>query len=560
MNALRRVANQVFFTRGGQATIATTGATLLASFNFQAETKDFFQASFKTTKDPDAIVDFYSTEDFLQILGVFSFATHAILAGVEWDAKEEMTNTVWNTMRISFDITEKEENINGQDVVTYFNKRERFIQYIPFTKILLWDQVQNYGYRVMPDGQIMVNHEGESFYGPWPVRMLVGLHARYVIWATEKHINSPLFGTEDLEAAEHQRSNIPAYVAQQWLDSLRQSQEDAIAKSKLAGKNSEHQEATLKSIKRLQRRKTTIMVERTPGQPGVLTDSVRVRMEDDDAQKAVRDVLRNVKEVEGSAASANLLSNLLEKTKMPLTVEPPASTPVPVVMPTADAQAPPPKAGGNGIISRLFRSAPPAPPMAAVAVANTTASPNSIGNADALAGGAYGYDSTPKKYGGAYAAPVTKAGHEARTDYTIEMNGVVPKRIQSFPSQQGVDELKAWRTEARSLRLLELLDEAKTPMDERPEEHAVRVPDGIVFKEVIEKASHRHCVEMWDAYTKCKENRAKKFGKENTHDKCKGWWSKYQDCLDDASPKLVLSMLEAVAKDDPDPNMVRLRR
>ena len=62
-------------------------------------------------KDPDALVDFYSTEDFLQILGVFPFAIHLILAGVEWRTDCENTMTVWNTMRISFDITEKEEEV-----------------------------------------------------------------------------------------------------------------------------------------------------------------------------------------------------------------------------------------------------------------------------------------------------------------------------------------------------------------------------------------------------------------------------------------------------------------
>ena len=30
---------------------------------------------------------------------------------------------------------------------------------------------------------------------PRPVKFLVQLHAQYVIWATEKHINSPIFGT-----------------------------------------------------------------------------------------------------------------------------------------------------------------------------------------------------------------------------------------------------------------------------------------------------------------------------------------------------------------------------
>ena len=60
------------------------------------------------------MVDFYSTEDFLQVLGVFPFAIHVILAGVEWSTACENTMTVWNAMRISFDITEKEEELNGQ--------------------------------------------------------------------------------------------------------------------------------------------------------------------------------------------------------------------------------------------------------------------------------------------------------------------------------------------------------------------------------------------------------------------------------------------------------------
>merc|ERR1719310_1400181 len=120
---LTRAINGMFFTRAGQTTLGLTGGGLVLSFQVMADSTDFFEETFITTKDPDAIVDFYSTEDFLQILGIFPFAIHAILAGVEWDAKAEQPNTVWNMMRISFDITEKEEQINGQDVVTFFNKR-----------------------------------------------------------------------------------------------------------------------------------------------------------------------------------------------------------------------------------------------------------------------------------------------------------------------------------------------------------------------------------------------------------------------------------------------------
>ena len=83
---------------------------------------------FKTTKDADAIADFYSTEDFLQILGIFPMAIHFVLAGVDWDPKRENTMKVWDSMQISFDITEKEEIIDGKTAVTMFNKRRSIWQ------------------------------------------------------------------------------------------------------------------------------------------------------------------------------------------------------------------------------------------------------------------------------------------------------------------------------------------------------------------------------------------------------------------------------------------------
>ena len=42
--------------------------------------KDFFShVIVEKGKDPDAIVDFYSTEEFLQILGIFPFAISFVL-------------------------------------------------------------------------------------------------------------------------------------------------------------------------------------------------------------------------------------------------------------------------------------------------------------------------------------------------------------------------------------------------------------------------------------------------------------------------------------------------
>lgn len=507
MQALRRLATNVFFTRGGQATLASTAVGLVASFQIEADAKDFFHYTFKTTKNPDAIVDFYSTEEFLQILGIFPFATSAILAGVVWDESAEMTNTVYNTMRISFDLTEKEEQIDGQDVVTFFNKRERFLQYIPFTQILLWDQVQNYGYRRLTDGTIEVSHQGESFYGPWPVRLLVGLHAQYVIWATEKHINSELFGSEDLEAVEHQRANIPAHVVSQWLAALGKSQEEAIAKSKLSGKGSEHQEETLKSLKKLQRRQTSISIERTPGQQGVLSGNVRVKVEDPADQKVIRDALKNLKDVDGDEKAASQLATLINHKEATGLVR------------TSTAS--------STSTRSLFGSSKPkeaASPASKKGDAPTVDVPKT----ETLN---YGWEST-EKYKGAFAA----------------RKAPVNRQPSSTP-----DEMALWRTEARSLRLIELFEEAGESIKARPESCRVRLPDGLDFEDVIEKATHRACVTAWEAYTACKANR------KGSHEKCNGWWLRYKHCLDSSAPHIVLAALEAVASHDPDPNIVRLR-
>tara|TARA_B100000795_G_scaffold267709_1_gene253112 strand:+ start:147 stop:1010 length:864 start_codon:yes stop_codon:yes gene_type:complete len=201
-------------TGPGLATLGTAGVGCVALQGQFGTGKDFFHHKFTTTKHPDKIVDFYSTEEFLQILGIFNFATNFVLAGVVWATDTDQKNTVWNMMEISFDITEREQTLaDGTTVVAFFNKRERFKNYIPWTNILLWDQVQNYGYRRRADGVIEVQHHGESFYGPWPVRLLVQLHSYYVIWATETHLNSELFGSDDLEAVEKQRENIPLAVS-----------------------------------------------------------------------------------------------------------------------------------------------------------------------------------------------------------------------------------------------------------------------------------------------------------------------------------------------------------
>merc|ERR1719201_1394913 len=198
--------------------------------------------------------DFYSTEDFLQILGIFSFAIHFVLAGVEWDTEKENTMKVHNAMEISFELQEREETLDsGDTVVAFFQKVERFKNFIPFTPFLMWDQTQCYGYERRDDGTCEVFHRGKVFYGPLPVRWAVQLHARYVIWATEKHINSPAFGSGNLEVQEEQRGNIPGYAISDFLRRLAVAQKVAIESGKIAaGSSTAEAEVTLKKLQRLQ--------------------------------------------------------------------------------------------------------------------------------------------------------------------------------------------------------------------------------------------------------------------------------------------------------------------
>lgn len=254
--------------------------------------EDFFEHKFITDKNPDDIVDFYSTEDFLQILGVFPFAIKFVLAGVEWDLEKENTMKVHDSMEISFTLTEREEETaDGEKVVAFFQKRERFKNFIPFSPFLMWDQTQCYGYNRREDGTCEVFHRGEVFYGPLPVRFLVKLHAMYVIWATEKHINSPTFGNGDLEANEHQRSNVPAHVFQDFLSRLALGYQIAIESGKIASSQPTHKaEETLANLKKLQRTHTQAYVS-TMKKVNLRRQVSSIEVADPSAQAAIDNAL-----------------------------------------------------------------------------------------------------------------------------------------------------------------------------------------------------------------------------------------------------------------------------
>mmetsp|Transcript_13449 Transcript_13449/g.25313 ORF Transcript_13449/g.25313 Transcript_13449/m.25313 type:complete len:383 (-) Transcript_13449:192-1340(-) len=100
----------------------------------------------------------------------------------------------------------------------WFNKRERF--HDVFLGYTMWDMVTNFGFETLPDGRTMVYHHGEYFRGNIPpvsllVRLVFGVHARWVAWATEHHINHYAFqnDTDFDEQLEHEsRVDMPLFL------------------------------------------------------------------------------------------------------------------------------------------------------------------------------------------------------------------------------------------------------------------------------------------------------------------------------------------------------------
>jgi hypothetical protein len=185
--------------------------------------KDFSHGSFITDKDPDAIAELYQAEDLLKLIAIhpfmFSLFMDRVKVGEEPKSEEEMHLSMEESrmivqnlgMEASFVITEEEEEIDGQNVRTSFKRYERFLDYVPFlydwdidgdSKILLWDQIWTFGFRRLDDGRYEVYHTGHQFWGPWPVRIIIHLHQRYLLWACKDLMTSPYFASEEDDAMD----------------------------------------------------------------------------------------------------------------------------------------------------------------------------------------------------------------------------------------------------------------------------------------------------------------------------------------------------------------------
>jgi len=163
-------------------------------------------------------------------------------------------------MEVSFEIIEHEEEVDGETKLVSFLRHERFIDWFPLLadlgiKILLWDQTWRYGFDRLPDGTIEVYHRCEHFTGPWPIRLIVAIHQRYVQWGCEKFINGDSFGTEDLDRQQEELACIPLHVVKTFVGKLRAEKAKALeAQRKEVGRDPasiEKAEAELQQLDKL---------------------------------------------------------------------------------------------------------------------------------------------------------------------------------------------------------------------------------------------------------------------------------------------------------------------
>jgi len=320
---------------GRTLTFGAYGATTAACIQyFYGSAEDFFDYRFTTTKNPNDLAEFYASEDFMEIFCIFPFVVEFMMKNGEFaaDAMPGYDQTV-NTfgfggpggmeVSMAFDEGEIDTTGDGQaDTVAYFNKRERFKDWAPFMpkymNVVFWDLTQNFGYHRKADGTCEVYHHGETFYGPFPIRLIFTCHAYYVAWATERYIQRPDFGNRDKTDDLHElRKTIPIEVMGEFLGNLSSSVEKAKADALKAGQTAtvaKHEE-TLSKLKDAKKKKlkSTMSIYETGGE----ASKVKVEVDNKEVQDTIRAALSTIGDMEkGKGADRQALEQLLAASEL----------------------------------------------------------------------------------------------------------------------------------------------------------------------------------------------------------------------------------------------------
>jgi len=152
------------------------------------------------------------------------------------------------------DEDEDEEDEEETSIVEKFVKKERFrLLENWFTNRHLFDLTVEFGFRLKDDNEtVEVIHKGLHYSGLWPFYFVFLFHSMYFIWATERYINSPVFGNEDLEEQSvRYRRNIPLTTVTEILFDLTEDIRQAREWAKSHSKSTQEYDESLEDIKAL---------------------------------------------------------------------------------------------------------------------------------------------------------------------------------------------------------------------------------------------------------------------------------------------------------------------
>lgn len=292
------------------------GLAMVAGQYYLGTAENIFDEKFVTYKKSEDLADFYGTEDFMEIFCVFPFMVNFMMRGAEFD--DDGTIHAWGLLgpgelEVTINFDEKEVDTDGDgepDTLAWFNKKEHFHDVAPswLGGITLWEMTQNFGYHRYDDGTCVVYHHGENFKGFFPIRLLFQLHAKYVIWATEKYVNSDAFGSEDLETErEEQRHNIPLHVFKGFLADLTRDVERAKLDAKPDSLKHQELEATIRRLNTLSTNmetgKAALPRLRTLRSHKTKVSHVHLVMDDEEAKKTIQMAVKQIGESSGQRSA-----------------------------------------------------------------------------------------------------------------------------------------------------------------------------------------------------------------------------------------------------------------
>lgn len=195
------------------------GGLLLAGLHSATgSSNDFYDYRFKSHKDPDDLASFYGGEEFMELFCILPIVGKIMMRNGRFDEEGNVITTgIPGQMKVSMVFSDEMNDSTGE--TDWFNKRERFRNTL--FGYTCWDMVSNFGFRTLEDGSRECYHFGEYFHGNLPVvsqivLLVFKIHARWVAWATEHHINRYAFTSgmddEEEEMEEQSRANMPLFL------------------------------------------------------------------------------------------------------------------------------------------------------------------------------------------------------------------------------------------------------------------------------------------------------------------------------------------------------------